>query len=201
MNSGIYKITNLITKDFYIGSAINFYKRKHAHFSTLKTNTHKNPHLQNAYNKYKKENFIFEIIAKCPVEYLLKLEQWFINTQNPHYNICKVAGNTLGVKWTDEQKENCKISHKKKWDKIKNNNEEFELLKIKLKKNLNKAVDKAAELSSYKIKIIFSDNSYKFYNSIRQAALDLKCSKGTILNKLKNTNLTPKKYNFKVEHG
>lgn len=60
--------------------------------------------LQRAFNKYGKESFRFEIVAVCPAEYVLKLEQFFIESINPYYNICKVAGSSLGVKRTAEYK-------------------------------------------------------------------------------------------------
>ena len=112
MITGIYRILNTITKDFYIGSATNFTIRKSCHFHNLRNNKHANKHLQNAWDKYKEHNFKFEILVKCPKEYLIKLEQWFINTQNPKYNICKIAGNTFGRKFSDETKK--KMSKKKK---------------------------------------------------------------------------------------
>lgn len=96
MKSGIYKIINIITNDFYIGSAKDFNKRKANHFNNLKAKRHINRHLQNSVNKYGIENFKFEILSKCPVEYNIKLEQWFIDNMKPSYNICKTAGSVLG---------------------------------------------------------------------------------------------------------
>lgn len=60
--SGIYRITNIITSQIYIGSAQNLAKRETQHFSNLKFNRHTNRYFQNSYNKYGKENFVFEII-------------------------------------------------------------------------------------------------------------------------------------------
>lgn len=85
--SGIYCIQNIITKDGYIGSSNNLKTRFICHKSSLKHNKHKNIKLQLAVNKYSLENFEFYIIAKCPIEYLAKLEQWFINNLKPEYNI------------------------------------------------------------------------------------------------------------------
>ena len=42
MKSGIYKITNKINGKFYIGSAIDFIKRKKEHIYWLKKNNHHN---------------------------------------------------------------------------------------------------------------------------------------------------------------
>lgn len=87
MKSGIYKITNIVNNKFYIGSSKNLYKREKQHFTLLKNNKNHCKLLQRAYNKYGKESFKFEILALCPLEYLFKLEQWFVNNFKPHYNI------------------------------------------------------------------------------------------------------------------
>ena len=76
MISGIYKITNLITQDSYIGSAVNLNSRKRTHFANMNLSKHPNKHLQASCNKYGIKNFQFEVLAKCPKEYLLKLEQF-----------------------------------------------------------------------------------------------------------------------------
>jgi len=102
MKSGIYKITNLITNQFYIGSAVCFRKRKVEHFSALKRNSHINKHLQNSFNKHGESNFIFEILEIVEDKTkLIEREQHYLDTLKPHYNICKTAGNTLGreVTW------------------------------------------------------------------------------------------------------
>lgn len=106
MNSGVYKITNLTNDKIYIGSAANGFKaRWQKHKSDLKLNKHRNQKLQKAYNKYGKDVFVFEILAKCPPEYVIKLEQYFIDSLKPFYNICLIAGSSLGVKRSAEYKE------------------------------------------------------------------------------------------------
>lgn len=47
---GAYKLTHQKSGLFYLGSATNIYERYHVHLSTLKSNTHKNPRLQAAFN-------------------------------------------------------------------------------------------------------------------------------------------------------
>jgi len=91
--SGIYKI--IINNSFYIGSACNLYQRLHQHKSNLINNKHHNKYLQNVFNKYKIVNF--EIISICPKEYLLKVEQWFIDNLKPKYNIRKEAHSNYGL--------------------------------------------------------------------------------------------------------
>ena len=81
LNSGIYIIS--YNNKNYVGSSSNLKKRIREHFSCLKRNTHPNSRLQRAFNKYGIEAFSYKIVSICPPEYLIKLEQWFIdNTKN-----------------------------------------------------------------------------------------------------------------------
>ena len=61
---GIYKIINIKNNKFYVGSAVNFSRRKTRHFSELRTNKHNNKHLQAAWNKYGESSFIFAIVEE-----------------------------------------------------------------------------------------------------------------------------------------
>lgn len=119
---GIYQIKNLINGKIYVGSAENLSNRKSVHFTTLKKNIHNNSYLQNAWNKYGEENFIFEIIEIIPVNdknYRLSREQWWIDNmrcmynQNG-YNLSPTAGSTLGVIYSQDSKKNISNSLKGK---------------------------------------------------------------------------------------
>lgn len=116
--SGIYKITNLVTEDCYIGSAVNLNSRKRTHFANMNLGKHPNKHLQASCNKYGKENFIFEILAKCPKEYLLKLEQFFIDTIKPSFNKRKEVNSNLGMVLTEEHKQKISKANKNHPDRV-----------------------------------------------------------------------------------
>lgn len=96
--SGIYLITSKI-KPYrcYIGSASNFTKRWRCHLSSLKRNKHHSRKLQNHFNKYKIEDLSFSIIEECSVNNLIIREQFYIDSYNPYFNICPLAGRTSGV--------------------------------------------------------------------------------------------------------
>ena len=108
MKTGIYKITNPITNDFYIGSAINIEKRWQTHRDTLKRKKHKNIHLQRAYDK-ENISFIFEILELCDKNTLIEREQSYIDNLKPKYNICRQAKSSLGVKRSEETKKKLSI--------------------------------------------------------------------------------------------
>jgi len=61
-NSGIYLIINLQNNKFYVGSAINVRKRKNKHLQQLRKNKHDNQYLQNSFNKYGENNFVFLLL-------------------------------------------------------------------------------------------------------------------------------------------
>lgn len=64
MTMGIYKIINVVNNKFYIGSAVNFSRRKTRHFSELRTGKHNNRYLQAAWNKHGETAFIFVVVEK-----------------------------------------------------------------------------------------------------------------------------------------
>lgn len=94
--SGIYKIINQINGKCYIGGSKNIMHRWSIHKYELNTQSHDNIHLQNAWNKYGKDIFLFEIVEKCLPEDLLSTEQKYLNIckQNPnlYYNLVYESG-------------------------------------------------------------------------------------------------------------
>lgn len=59
MARGIYKIINVQNNKFYVGSAVDFARRKRNHWNQLRKNKHHNRHLQAAWNKYGEQAFVF----------------------------------------------------------------------------------------------------------------------------------------------
>jgi len=96
MNSGVYQILNKINNKSYVGSAVNLKNRKLQHFSNLRKNKHTNEYLQNSWNKYGEDCFEFIVLATCPKEYCIKLEQWFIDNLSNLFNIQKKANSSFG---------------------------------------------------------------------------------------------------------
>ena len=94
---GVYKIRNLISGKFYIGSTVSFRNRRDAHFKELRSGVHNNRRLQAAFNKYGENAFVFEPIEIIDHEdKLLEREQYYLDTLLPFgrsgYNISKLAG-------------------------------------------------------------------------------------------------------------
>lgn len=102
MTSGIYVISNTVNGNRYIGSAVNIAQRFRTHKSALKNGKHGNSHLQNAVAKYGLDAFLFEILEEVSVELLIEREQFYLDSEQPEYNVCPIAGNTLGRKASAE---------------------------------------------------------------------------------------------------
>ena len=83
---GVYKITNTITGDFYIGSSKNVKRRWASHKCTSTWNKCKNNPLYLDMRKYGVDKFEFEVFAEVEVGNLKEMEQQFIETLKPTYN-------------------------------------------------------------------------------------------------------------------
>lgn len=139
MKSGIYIITCLINNKVYIGRAKNWKNRIGQHKKDLESKRHPNYHLQNAYNKYGKENFNFELLEEyLNEEFILpSMENYWCNILQAHnpkfgYNIAptnpyakvnpsketreKISKANIGKKRTEEQ--NKIMSEKRKGKKL-----------------------------------------------------------------------------------
>ena len=76
-----YQITCIGNNKKYYGSAHSFNDRKSKHLHYLRNNNHINKHLQNAFNKYGEDSFLFQIIAEFESrELMLEAEQELIDT-------------------------------------------------------------------------------------------------------------------------
>lgn len=110
---GIYKITSPSGK-IYVGSTRDFKDRFQRHSRELRLGTHGNAPLLKAWKKYFGIGFIFQPILICDEKDLLFYEQRAINILCPEYNVCKIAGNHLGVKRSHRTRQLLSIAHKGK---------------------------------------------------------------------------------------
>jgi group I intron endonuclease len=105
--SGIYQIKNKKNNKVYIGSAVSLGQRFSVHTHCLRNDKHHNRHLQNAWNKYGEDSFLFEVLEKVEdKEKLVEREQHWIDIREPEYNLSPTAGSTLGVKYSEEARKN-----------------------------------------------------------------------------------------------
>lgn len=116
---GVYKITNIITGDFYIGSSNNIKRRWGEHKKPSKWKENPNNPMYQDMQKYGTDKFVFEILEEAEIEQLKEKEQQFIETLKPTYNSNNANGLDI---------ERCKESHRKylKSDKGKKTQKEYQ---------------------------------------------------------------------------
>ena len=83
---GIYKITNAITGDFYIGSSKNVKRRWNEHKAPSTWKQCKNNPMYLDMQKYGTDSFVFQVIAEVEEDSLKEMEQQFIEKLQPTYN-------------------------------------------------------------------------------------------------------------------
>lgn len=201
--SGIYLIFNKVTSDYYIGSASTnrFYARFSNHLLYLKGSKI----VKHAVRKYKLKNFVFlilelfpDIIDKENNKKLLDIEDFYLKSLLPNYNILTEAGSSFGYKHTEisriKMKNNYSIQRR---EFIANLNKgkilSFEIVeKIREKALMRKKVN-YSEKSLLNMKknskpiILYNLNNTIFgeYFSIIEAADYINCSPKTIRRALK----------------
>lgn len=123
--AGIYYIENLINHKKYYGSSININERLLEHKRLLKSNQHQNSHLQNSFNQYGEENFVFKTFIQVDSsgysieqikDLILSLEQTCINffdstNRKNGYNQAKLTlGGASYFSEKDLENGRCKIN-------------------------------------------------------------------------------------------
>lgn len=198
-STGIYKILNKVTGDFYIGSSARSLKGRWVdHRKNLRGNGHCNNHLQSSWNKHKEESFEFIVLELVDPEKCIFREQHYIDTLKPKYNKSPTAGNCLGVKrskevienhskklkeyykthsghflgktFTDEHKENLRIAHMG----YKAPEEQKKKISESLKKHIK---DNNVSMRERACKKIFCITTNQTFESLKAAALFFKLNK------------------------
>ena len=84
--SGVYKITNTVTGDFYIGSSKNIKSRWADHKKPSVWKNYPNSPMYHDMQKYSVKKFELQILEEVEPEHLKEKEQQFIETLKPTYN-------------------------------------------------------------------------------------------------------------------
>jgi len=96
---GIYRWNNFITGASYVGSSIDLTRRLRDYFSANFLNKKilvNNSIIYRALLKYGYSNFSLEILEYCDKKSVIDREQYYIDLFKPDYNICPIAGSSLG---------------------------------------------------------------------------------------------------------
>lgn len=114
--SGIYKITNTATGDFYIGSSKNINHRWENHKCQSTLNRYPNNPLYKDMQKYGIDKFSFQILEEAEIDSLKQKEQQFIEKLKPTYNSNRANGWDI-ERYKELQKEYHKSDKYKKYQK------------------------------------------------------------------------------------
>ena len=115
--SGVYKITNTITGDFYIGSSNDVKRRWAEHKCQSKWNECPNSQLYQDIQKYGVDKFEFQVIEEVEPEKLKEAEQKFIETLKPTYNDRNANG------WDFERRKKYNKEYQKEYQKTEKGKE------------------------------------------------------------------------------
>ena len=111
---GVYEILNLATGKMYIGATSRFSQRWSGHRMQLQKNAHHSYKLQNAWNKYGENEFIFRVLEVVPDgEQAARIisEQKWIDRKKPQYNVSLFAGGSrAGLKSTEQHRANLRAA-------------------------------------------------------------------------------------------
>ena len=119
--SGVYKIVNTITGDFYIGSSKDVKQRWACHKCQSTWNKCPNNPMYQDMNKYGIDKFEFQILEEVESEKLKEAEQQFIEKLNPSYNSNRANG--WDIERYKEYRKTCKYKDYNKKARNKYNNQ------------------------------------------------------------------------------
>jgi group I intron endonuclease len=202
--SGIYLILNKVTMDYYIGSAST--NRIHTRFSNHLVHLTGSKVLKNAVKKYKISEFAFLVLELFPEivnqennKKLLNLEDFYLKSLLPNYNILTEAGSSFGYKHSELTRIKMKTNYsEERREKIGNLNKNKKLSAATILLLKEKALDRIKPVysekglenmkKSSKAIIVYNlDNSmHGKYSSIEDAAQNLNCSVKTLYRSLKS---------------
>jgi len=177
----IYKITNTITGEEYVGSTLKGFEwRKRKHLRELQNNKHHNRHLQNSYNKYGRTCFDFKILEIIfDQNDLIKKEQEWVSKLSPIYNVMRDIKSHIGVK---RSKETCEKISKALIGKKMSNETKQKLRVVNLGKKQSNDTIQRKRKKNFK-PVIQSSRTGEFikeWSSVTEAAERLNLKRGVI---------------------
>lgn len=201
--TGVYRWTNLLNGNSYVGSSVNLAKRFTLYYSlTYLQKQAKNSIICRALLKNGHSNFSLDILEYCEPKVVIEREQYYIDTLKPEYNILKRAGSTLGYKHTEETlaKLRGRVFSPETIEKMKN-----KVFTEEHRKNLGIAMKAAVSefnVATKGVKVVVFNTETKTlveYLSIRSAANALGAHMETIRRCIKANKLYMGKYSIYIK--
>lgn len=175
MGCGIYLIENKVNNKKYVGSSIDIPVRIMNHKYSLRKNYHPNDYLQNSYNKYGEDNFVFTVLILCDEVELVDNENFYITKFNSNdltvgYNLA-----TVNEFRRNNYNEEVKIKNSKHNLKVNNNYIKFKSINLTTYKEM--VFDDLVTAANYLKKNDYSDGKLR---NIRQKISQ--CLRGVTVN-------------------
>ena len=193
---GVYKITNKLNGDCYIGSSKDIGKRwkRHIYLHESKGKHHEY-FLYRAMRKYGIENFEFEVLELCEDSEKIMLEQKYYKKLNPRYNSIEPKENPLENPTVARRQ---KIACKEAW---KTRSEQS---KQKALNNLEKGRYSESfiknQIEAKKVKSInVSDGTEMFFDSLSEAGKYLGIPRSSISQILNPNHIRKQSKGYKFE--
>jgi len=201
--SGVYLILNKITLDYYIGSSST--GKIYTRFSNHLIHKKGSKIVKLAVNKYGLSNFAFmilelfpEVVNKINNKDLLNLEDFYLKSLLPNYNILTEAGNSFGYKHTEITRIKMKIEYSQaRRNRVGDLNRGKFLSKDTIEKLRQSSLNRKKQVYSEEALLNMKQKSkrllvlnldgtvYGKYFSITEASKSLLCSAKTISRTLK----------------
>jgi hypothetical protein len=191
--SGIYMLTNNITKKIYIGQSSDLSNRFKNYFNISYINSKASLTINRALIKYGYSNFSLSILEYCDKSDLLTREQFYFDKLNPEYNILKIAGSSLKSKHSERTK--ARISKSLKGAYMKEKSALFGNLHTEETKKLMSAISG----NSVNIYEKFSSKGFKLIGSFvsaRRAGKFLGISGTTVIKYRNSGEIFKDRYKF-----
>ena len=183
--SGIYMLTNKLTKDLYIEQSINISNRFKNYLNLSYLKSKDSLKISRALLKYGYSNFSLTILEYCDKSNLLIREQYYFDKLNPQYNLLKKVGKNNPL-FGKTQSENSIKLMKQKALSIKH----FENVKLKMSAISGNLVNIYEKFTSSGYNLIGS------FVSVRRAGKFLGISRSTVIKYMNSGAIYKDRYKF-----
>ena len=174
--TGVYKITNLINGDCYIGSSKDISYRWKQHMELYRRKgRHYQYHLYRAIRKFGIENFEFRILELCNEDNRIELEQKYYDMFLPNYNEIEPAQNPMECESVKRQQ---KLGCKTAWQNSSEEKKQKTLANLKKGWAEHSIIQKNPPKKVKAIRI--SDNEIFLFDSMTDAGRTLNISVSSI---------------------
>jgi len=172
--AGIYQWQHVESGKIYVGSAMDLSTRIRRYYNISYLEADKNRYISSALRLHGYSTFSLMILEYIDIKdmtkseakkIVLEREQHYLNLLSPHYNILKLAGNSLGFKHSPEHIINFSSINKGVNNPMYNRTGEKNILSKKV----------------YLYKDLQSSNPFQVFNSYTEAARHFNCHRTTVL--------------------